>query len=371
MLTATAAYRAALPLPHRRHTVVRVFHGDQDVTPVDGIRLSAGSVRASLNSRVTRSVDLTLPADYYPATATDLFAPERAQLRILTGIAYGAGTVEVFPVFAGRVADVAQAANGAVTVRGDDRAADVIAQRFETPQSSIAGSSTLAEIRRFITQVLPDAMFAAENVIDQPTPQLAWDDDRGRALDELAASVQGRWYALGDGSFTVRLYPYADTPAVLRLADGEPDGNGGGLISTAVRSRSRDGAANSITVLSERISDGTTVEVTVRDMEPASPTYYNGLYGRVTAALRPQTPLELAAAEALARRTLTATTALTEQWTADIVPDATIEPGDVIDMEYRGGRSRQVVDSVTYPLTTAGAMQLGCRSVSSVTGVAF
>lgn len=369
MLPTTSLYRPALPMPHQRHTLVRIFHGAQDVTPADGVPLSAGHVRASLNSRVTRTAELVLGADFYPQTATDLLAPERASLKIFTGIEYGNGLTEIFPVFTGRVHDVAQAPDGAVTVRGDDRAADVIAMRFESPESSIAGSSTIAEIRRFITQVLPDATFGGDTVIDQPTPALAWDDDRGRALDELAASVQGRWYALGDGTFTVRLFPYADAPAVLRLADGEPDRNGGGLLSGVTRAKTRDGAANSVTVISERISDGVTVTATARDMEPASPTYYNGLYGRVTATLRPQTPLEHAAAEALARRTLTATTALTEQWTVDMVPDASIEPGDVIDMQWRGGRSRQVVDSVSYPLTTANTMQLGCRSVSLVQGV--
>lgn len=368
MLTATAAYRSALVLPARRETIIRVFHGTDDVTPADGIPLAAGSVTASLNSRVTRTATLTVAPQLYPELVTDLLAPERAELRIFTGIGYSNGSAEVFPVFRGRVADVTQAPDGNVTIRGDDRAADVIAQRFEFPQSSIAGSSTLAEIRRFISQVLPDATFTGEDIDDQPTPDLTWDDDRGRALDELAASLHARWYALGDGSFTTRRLPYADAPAVGRYADGLPDGNGGGLLSEVSRSRSRDGAANSITVISERISDGTTVEATARDMEPASPTFYNGLYGRVTATLRPQTPLALAAAQALAVATLKATTALTDQWSVSMTPDATLEPGDVIDLEWRGARTRQVIDSITYPLTTAGAMALGCRTVSAVQG---
>lgn len=367
MLTATAAYRAALPLPHARATEIRVLHGAEDVTPAGGLPFTAGSVTGSLNQRVTRSASLTLPAEWYPDTAAGLLAPERAHLKIYTGIRYADLTTEMFPVFTGRVASVS-VDWGVCTLRGDDLGADVVAQRFSSPQASIAGSSTIGEIARFIADVLPGVPFDSGDVIDQPTPHLVWDDDRGRALDELAASVQGRWYFTGDGTATTRLYPYTDQVPVLRIADGEPDGNGGGLISGAVRSRSRDGAANSVTVLSERIDGSAPVEVTARDMEPASPTYFEGLYGRVTAVLRPQTPLGPAAAGALARRTLALTTALTDQWTVDTVPDATLEPGDVVLLEYRGVASVQVIDSLTYPLTTDGVMRLSCRSVSSVLG---
>ena len=368
MLTATPAYRAALPLPHARATLIRVFHGDEDVTPPGGLPFSAGVVSAALNARVTRTVNLTVPREFYPETALDLLAPERASLQILTGIGYGDGSAEMFPVFTGRVASVTRDRRGRVTLRGDDRAADVVALRFETPTASIAGSSTVAEIRRFIAQVIPGVDFAPEAVDDQPVPQLAWDDDRGRALDELAASVQGRWYFLGDGRATVRAYPYAGALPVIRLADGEPDGNGGGLILGADRSRSRDGAANSVTVISERIDGDPAVEVTARDVDPSSPTFYEGLYGKVTAVLRPQTPIGAAAAGALARQTLALTTALGDQWTIEAVPDATLEPGDVITVEYDGANSVQVIDSISLPLAVQGTMTLQCRSSSDVQG---
>lgn len=367
MLTAPARYRAALPLGARRATVIRVFHGTEDVTPAEGIPLSSGTVTASLNSRVTRTANLVLPSTLYPALHTDLLSPTRARVRILTGIAYGDGDADLFPVFTGRVYAPSRQ-DGALRLRADDLAADVVAQRFEAPESSIAGSSTIGEIRRFISQVLPDAVFEDGDAVDQPVPQLSWDDDRGRALDELAASVQGRWYALGDGTFTVRRFPYSGQPVLTRIADGEPDSNGGGLLTQAQISRSRDGTANSITVVSERIDGSEPVYVTVRDTDPASPTFYGDLYGRVSAVLRPQTPVEPAAAEALARRTLSATTALGEQWSVSVVPDATLEPGDTVLFEESGLIARQVIDSITYPLTTQGPMTLNCRAVSDVEG---
>lgn len=368
MLTATAAYRAALPKLHKRATVIRVFHGGVDVTPESGIPLSAGIVRASLNSRVTRTADLVLPSTFYPVNDTDLLSPTRAVLKIFTGIEYGDGSQEIFPVFTGRVSTPTRERDGRLRLRCDDLAADVVAQRFDIPGSSIAGASTVGEIRRFIAQVLPTAPFVDGDVVDQPVPALTWDDDRGRALDELAASVQGRWYALGDGSFTVRRYPYAGQTPVGRIADGEDDGNGGGLISGADISRSREGVANSVTVISERIDGSPPVYVTVRDTEPGSPTLYGDLYGRVSAVLRPQTPLTQAAAEALARRVLASTTALTQQWSVTMVPDATLEPGDALTMLYDDILSVQVIDSISYPLTTQGVMDLQCRSVSDVEG---
>lgn len=371
MLPTTAAYRAALPYAHGRVTLVRVFHGTEDVTPPGGIELSEGDVTASLNSRVTRVANLSLPATYFPWETDDLLSPDRATLRISTGIRHGDGTTEMFDVFTGRVATPARTTDRRCALRADDLAADVVAQRFDTAQSTIPGTSTVAEIRRFIAQVLPDAVttFDPGDVTDQPVPDLTWDDDRGAALDDLASSVQGRWYFLGDGTPTVRRYPYAGQVPALRIADGEPDGNGGGLLSEAEISRTRDGVANSVTVISERIDGSGPVYATVRDTSSGSPTLYGPLYGRVNAILRPQSPLGQAAAETLARQTLTSTTALGQQWNVEIVPDASLEPGDVILLQEGTHSSVQVIDTIVYPLTTTGSMRLSCRSVSMVEGV--
>jgi phage FluMu protein gp41 len=120
--------------------------------------------------------------------------------------------------------------------------------------------------------------------------------------------------------------------------------------------------ANSITVVSERIDGTDPIRVTVRNNDSTSPTQFGDRFGRISQVIKIQTPLTASAAQQLAKKQLTAMSALAEQWSVQMVPDATLEPGDTVRLTYRGQSSVQVIDSITYPLTTDGLMTLNTRS---------
>jgi hypothetical protein len=360
VLTSTQLYKDALPFPHRRETRVEVYHGgvrvgDSDTDP--RLLPEAGSVSASLTSRVTRTMDLEVSPELYPSDPADLLSPYTAVLKVSSGIGYPDGSREIFPVFTGRVLDVDRAENGNVVLRCEDLAADVIGFQFEQPQPSILGNPITSEIHRLILQALPSATFGTDDVVDSTTPTLVWDEDRGQALDDLAQAVKARWYALGDGSFVIRRYPYTAGVPVASLVD-----QSGGLVMTASRSVTRAGSANSVTVVSERMDGTAPVRATARDNDPSSPTYFGGDYGKVSQIIKVQTPLTNSEAQSLAIAQLAACIALTEQWSISCTPDHTLEPGDTINASYRGVSAVQVIDRITYPLTTEGPMELQCRS---------
>lgn len=355
MLTASALYRQALPNSVRRVTRVEVFH--DGVRVADWLPFVVGSVSAALTSRVTRTLTLQVEPSLYPDDPSDLLSPTVAVLRVSTGIGYPDGSYEIFPVFTGRVWEARQEADGGVVVEGQDLAADVIGFQFEQPEPSQTGSAVVTEIQRLIREALPSAVFGVSDVSTATVPALVWDQDRGKALDDLAQAVQGRWYALGDGSFVVRQYPYSVGVPVLTLKD-----RSGGTVMTATRSRSRDGVANSVTVVSERMDGTEPVRVTARDTAPGSPTLFGESYGFVSKTIKVQTPLTTTQAQQLAITQLTASVALNEQWSVSCVADSTIEPGDTLALEYRDAASVQVVDSLTYPLGTDGPMQISTRS---------
>lgn len=335
------------------------MHGGVTVGLINTEALISGSVSAQLSGRVTRSAEFTLPDTFYPQTATDLLAPERAIVQISTGIGYPDGSREIFPVFTGRVYEASQAESGTVTFRGDDLAADVVAFRFETPNSSQSGpaTSTIGEIQRLIRDAYDAATFGTHDADDGEVPVLAWDEDRGQALDDLSSSLQSRWYALGNGDFVVRKYPYTATTPLLTLSDGI-----GGVVSGATRSKTRDGVTNSVTVVSERLDGTSPVRAIVRDNNAASPTYFSGLFGKVSQIITIQTPVDEFIATLLAKKQLVSSLALAEQWSASIVPDATLEPGDTVTISYRGASADQVLDSITYPLTADGTMAIQGRA---------
>lgn len=357
MLTATDTYRATLPYPHKRYTTLDVFQGGVQIASISDLTFSAGSVTANLTSRVTRTASLTFSDADFPGDVTSILSPYASVIQISTGIQYPDGLRETFPVFTGRVYTPQRTANGTVTVQADDRAADVVAFRFEAPQNVSASTTVLTEIEQLILQAVPEATFGTHDVTDQDSPVLTWDEDRGQALDDLAEVLQGRWYQLGDGGFVVRRFPYALGSVVADISDGDA-----GMLSTATRTLTRDGVVNSVTVVAERIDGTTPIRVTARNLDTSSPTMFGDLYGRVSQVVKIQTPLTSAAAQQLAVQQLAAQSALSEQWSAQIVPDATLEPGDTVRLSYRGQSAEQVIDSITYPLTTSGLMSLTTRS---------
>lgn len=323
----------------------------------DAHEIIAGSVAADLTGRVSRKATFTLADEWYPRTADDALSPEEAVVLIEAGLQYGDGSTEIFPVFKGRVWDVTRNADGSVSFGCEDLAQDVIDFRFEQPRVS-QRPGILQEIRELILEALPQAVFGTDTVPDGVTPRLTWDEDRGQALDDLANALGGRWYALGDGSFVVRPFDYAPGPVVRAYLDGP-----GGSLSSATVARTRSGVANSVVIVSERADGTTPVRVPVRDTASGSPTRFGGPFGRVSQIIKVQTPLTTGQAQVYGRAQLRASTALLEQWTATIVPDYTLEPGDTVTVRYRGVQADQIVDQITYPMLVGDPMQITGRAV--------
>lgn len=364
MLTSSAAYKLALPQVHHRVNRVTARTPGGDLL-ADRIPIGGGQVTAQLASRVTRSASFTMSDEWFPVFESDPLSPAHAIVTIESGIAYPTGEEERFPVFTGRVHSASRSRNGQVTFRADDLAADVVAADFEKPVNSQYGLSTVAEIERLIAGGYPFATFGTHDVTDGVVPKLTWDDDRGKALDDLASAVEGRWYCLGDGDFVVRGYGYVGAVPTVTLTDGdESDPLNGvmGILTGADTVVSADGAYNSVVVLAERLDGGDPIRVVERNNNSLSLYRYGGNFGKRVQKLRMQTASTVADAQRVARNQLTAAGALTRQWTLQLTPDMTLEPGDVVGVRWRGVRDIQVIDSITYPLSPQVAMTVRGRS---------
>lgn len=356
MLPSSDLYPAVLPNPHRRAVRVSVRTPDGTLL-ADDLPITGGSVSAQLTSRVTRSASFSMSREWLPVSADDVMSPSHAIVHIEAGVRYPDGTPEMFPVFTGRVYSARLGADGSVGFRADDLASDVVAADFEQPFTSQQGASTVAEVRRIISLAYPDATFGPDDVDDAPVPRLAWDDDRGRALDDLAAVAEARWFTLGNGNFVVRRLDYDALNVVADLHDGP----GGTLLGADVEITA-DGVYNSIVVLGDRLDGDTPIRAVERLVNATSAYRFGGPFGQRVRKIRLQTATTPYEAQRAARSRLTADSALIRQWSMQCVPDHRLEPGDVITTSSRGLRDTQVIDSLTYPLFTGDAMSISGRS---------
>lgn len=356
MLTSSSLYEAAYPYPHRRVARMDVRTPDGTVLAQD-VPVLAGSVSAQLQSRVTRSATFSLSQEWFPHSPTDVLGLDHAIVTIRAGIGYPNRDPETFPVFTGRVYSARLGAAGDVTFRADDLAADVVVADFEQPFPSQAGASAVAEARRIIKAAYPYAAFGPDDVDDATVPRLVWDDDRGKALDDIATVVEARWYCLGNGNFVMRRLDYSGVSPQLALHDG-PEGT----LTSADIEVTADGTYNSVVVLAERLDGDVPIRAVERNNNALSPYRWGGAFGYRVRKLRLQTATTPYEAQRAARSQLTADSALLRQWTMQCVPDYRIEPGDVASVSWRGESDVQILDSVTYPLGTKEAMSLSGRS---------
>jgi hypothetical protein len=373
-------YRAALAMPHAAYARVEVWRNGvpveelnrYDVYP-DAINRKvpvflSGSVRCTLQSRVARTASITVPEWLYPFEPDDLLNPYGNHLKMYRGIRYGSGDVDEFPVFSGPITKVSPRGNGTATVEAKDLAGKVVGAGFAAPARAGVGSLVTAEFKRLVEGAYPLATFGPFDAITETVPELSYDTDRGAALDGLAKIASSFWYPLADGRFVMRLVPWTVTPSIqpLVLASGAEGTAVDGTLISAYPVRSEEGVYSEVVVSSENTDGGDPFSAAVRDLDPASPTYVNGAFGRKTLQLRvTQAPSQNAAYTA-AKTTLRQSKALSESLQITCIADASIELGDVLEVHYRGHTWTQIAAGFSMPLDPGDTMQIDGRGL--VTG---
>lgn len=356
-------YRDALATPHTLAVRIEVW---SDVDPV-GVLLQelpilTGSVQATLQSRVARVLQLTVDRSFYPVLQTGNLAPYGNVIKAYRGVEMGDGsTAYMFPVFTGRIQRTSLNSGGVCTVQAADYGSDVVAFAFETPENASAGSLIPAEVQRLIASALPNAGFESFDTYTELVSPLAWESDRGAALDELATTVGSFWYALADGQFTLRRYPWTVVSApVITISDGS-----GGLITGWEVSRAREQVFNSVVVTGERLNGDEPVYAVAQDVTPGSPTEYGSHFGVRVQHFRLQTPASQGAAQTAANDALRRDIALLESWNWDQIPDAALELGDVVTLNIttEDRLVTQVVEGFNIPLDLSGSMTISGRSL--------
>lgn len=371
----TAQYRQALGSPHNAYSRVEVWKSgilqeelnqyDPNATTLRPVFFS-GSVRATLNSRVARTLSMNVPEWLYPYDDDDLLDPFGSHLRCYRGIRYGDGTVDEFPIFNGPITRVTPQQGGVASVTAADLAREVATAGFFGPSQADVGASMVAEFKRLVTGGYPAAVFGISDNFVNTVPALSYDTDRGAALDSIAKAAGAFWYALADGSFVLRRIPWTTTPSMQALALGsgaEPDLPYPGTVQSAWPDRSNEGVYNRLTVSVERPDGSTPVYATVQDDNPASKTWIGGPYGVKAATIRLTSADNSATALSAAKAAFSRAKARTQSWRINCVPDASIELGDLLGLFWRGRFIRQVTASFSIPLEANGSMAIDGRDL--------
>jgi len=328
--------------------------------PEGGLCFYNGTVSATLNSRVTRELQFSVPYDLYPLSPLDLLAPFGNEIRAYRGVRLGDGSdVYTWQVFRGRIRQVRQYSTGNVTVTCTDRAADVTDHEFVSPQNSQTGNSVFLEFVRLVSDAVPDATFGASDEFITQVQPLTWELSRSAALDELARTMGAVWYSLANGDFVMRRYPWTQpSPPVVTLTDAP-----GGTVNYWEALRDRNMIYNVVTVSGERLNGDVPVYGTAMDTNPLSPTYVEGGFGVRSLLDRLQTPSTPGRAQGAAQERLAVSVAPVESFQLRCVVDASLELGDVVTLNIEGREVTQVVSALSVPLGVDNDMFVSTRSL--------
>jgi hypothetical protein len=365
MLPVAALAMEALRRPHAVYTRVEAWRGG--VQLLDNLPIIDGSVRGTLQSRVTRELNLTVPPRYFPASASAMLAPFGTELRVWRGVGLGGVTYHpsyVWPVFRGPINTAKWSTGGAFAINAIDRAGDVATSDFLAPLSATEGDSLHQKVRELISEAADDAEFDTFTLPDRALPMLSWDENRGRALDDLAGAAGGFWYALADGTFTLRPVPwvYSTGVPVLTLDPDNP------ILRDASIEFSREDVYNMIVARAERTDGSPPARYVTRVTDTTSPIRFAGPFGRRPLHYPVQGAANSAGLQLVAETLKQRSQALAETWSAKITPFPALELGDLLYLDVLGPddkrrRSKQVVAGFALPLTGDGDMDLTLRAL--------
>lgn len=367
MRPVTDAFQEAVHASHQIATLVSVLTATEEIPLTAAV---AGTVTLDQPAATRGRCDLTLVDDgtlgLVPRLPADLLTPYGNEIRASRGVLLPTGP-ELVSLGIFRIEDV-EITDGPeglqIQVTGQDRSARVIDARFEEPYQVAGGTNAITAIAAVIAAAWPDVETDLTPT-SRTSPQVLANegDDRWAFAQSLATSIGYALYFDGDGVLIGRPVATSTTP-VDRIAEGE-----GGVLVRAGRRWTRQGTFNRVIATGENTGEAAPARGVATDLDPTSPTYYYGDYGRVprfysSPFIATDDQAADAAAAILARELGT-----TQQVSFGSIVNPALEPDDVIAVrrDRAGIDEDHIIDRLTIPLGHEEAMS-GATRATTTTG---
>ena len=314
-----------------------------------------GNVRTDASSDVRSTVSLvTSGVGAWPHDPVDLLAPYGNELFVERGINYGNGTVEVVSLGYFRIdrTDQDDGPDGVIQLTASDRMAGIIDARLPLPIQFEAGTTVEEVFDELVHDVYPDATIEFDFTASGSTLDVSHvaEEDRYGFLRDLAKSRGKIMYWDYRGVLRVESPPDPSTPVYAIDA-----GRGGTLVRLS-RSLSRQGVYNGVVARGDQPTDDVQPIAVVVDNNPASPTYWNGRFGKVPRYYYSSFITTAAQATSAATSILQRAVGLPYSIDLNAVPNPALEPYDPVRITMPDRTDIHVIDSLTIPLTSESPM---------------
>ena len=330
-----------------------------------------GSIDVDSTREVRRQLTLTLGGDRNEFTKSeikDLLDPRsRRELRVWRGLIYTDNTVEMVPLGTFGIKKPSidkQAGVGGVKISltGVDRSRRLARTRWSN-RFPITDSPTVpVAIARIVTNRLPwIRLDCAPSTVVVPPIWLGLDPANSSPWQDIATIAQAAGQeAIVDPMGTLIIRPISDPAITAPITAFIPGPTN--TINKITRTLDDEQTFNGVILTGE----GTGVPIPLRseawDMDPGSLTYRT-TYGDVpyfaTTNIAPSQAVLDVACAAMLRKMI----GLTEQASADITPDPSLDGGDILNIEdpETGLTGLYILNTLNVPLVTSNSMSIQLR----------
>lgn len=354
--------------PYFRATVCSFFQTGS--SPIGTrIPLSGGKVSLDGAAEIYATCELSVPGEHWPDEhdLDALIAPYGVEVYLQAGVKYRDDLVELVGLGYFRVRTIGQenaTTLGVIDLTGEDRMSTIARAKLLAPRSFPASTTNGQFASALVTEVFPDAEIEWDDALENATlgRDIAVEDDRRAALVSMATSIGKvvRFDGRGVLIFFTPANPIETRPSA-RLVAGR-----GGVLSSVSRELTDAGVVNAVVARGDGADDVGAAYAAVLDLEPSSPTRYDGPFGPspayITSSLITSNDLAVIAAQTELRRR----SGLPHTLNFEVSPRFELEPDDLVHIEHRNGVGRHIIASLDIPLT-AGLTMTGVTRQQLVT----
>lgn len=362
MLTMTTRAVNTVRDSHSIHIYAAAFAAHGGV--VDNLPVVSGSVTVDATSQVRRIATVGIgQSDLWPADPFSILSPLGSEMLISYGIILPDGETEWIQLIRGPITRVTRSVpvsgdDAAIIVDVADRSSKVAEARFDAPTQTIAGATTVAEIRRLITSVLPDVTVFDLTGSTKLAPQMELERERWPdGIEKLADSISAEVFADPTGNFIIRPQPLISDPPVWTLDAGD-----GGILLGEDDEVTREFTYNRVSASGQRVDGIPPVYAVASDDNPNSPTYTGGPFGIKTRFYASQLLTTTGQCLSTAESLLARVTGRHMNVSFSAVTNPALEAGDVVQLRFEGREEAHIIDQVEIPFRPGDPQRIKTRT---------
>ncbi len=341
-------------------STIDVYYDGQLV--VSGIPVASGSVTDDETQDVARDLGVSVPrrisldegiteTDLLPTKDLDPLECYGQQAKINYNVTLPSGRIETFDLGLARLQTWDEEDSGEIALTGAGLLLEAQEDRLLRAVQVRRGTAFPDAARQMVGQILPVAI--DEALPARSTGAFTFEEDRLAALGDLLDAWPARAYVDDQGVLQItKPYDDATDPVVRVVRDGED-----GTLAKAPRGNSREGRYNGVIATGETPVDMTPVSGAAYLREGAM--RWNGPFGNVPYGMSSPLLTTVAQCNAAAATRLQNLQRATRPRSLEMVPDARLQPGDIIRVESSDEPPLLLrIASIELSLTYAGLMRV-------------